>query len=396
MSVKEKLGSLDLAHRLLAIRFNISYVPVPLIPEFTAMLKVLYTREEAWLAALMPPAFVSARTLARLQRKNPETVEKRLLEMVDKRLLMEYTDKGVQKFTLPPFVPGVAEFQLMSGEITPELRAFTKKFHDAFSGKQNVFLEKLSSMGSAFGRVIPVNESVSSPNHVLPYEDARSIIRDARTFALTHCYCRMAKDVLEEASCKAPREICMSFDFPADFLIRNGVGKEVDQDTMFRKLDEAEEHNLVHVTDNSKSGFSFMCNCCGCCCGFLTSLNVHNIKPPVVVSSWIVERDEEKCDHCGKCTRACQLNALSWVNKNTLYNEARCIGCGVCIPVCPQDALRLVPRPDWEEPPPTYGDLISDMMARRLRSSLMLPIKKLPGHKYIAKMTNDILATREE
>jgi ferredoxin len=206
----------------------------------------------------------------------------------------------------------------------------------------------------------------------------------------------MAKDVLEEKSCKAPREICMAFDFPADFLIRNGVGKKVDQDTMFRKLDEAEEHNLVHVTDNSKSGFSFMCNCCGCCCGFLTSLNVYNLKPPVVVSSWIVKRDEEACDHCGKCTRACQLNALSWVNKNTLYSEARCIGCGVCIPVCPQNALRLVPRPDWEEPQPTYGDMISDMMARRLRSGLMLPIKKLPGHKYIAKMTNEILATREE
>ena len=52
------------------------------------------------------------------------------------------------------------EFQLMTGEITPELTEFTKKFHDAFSAKQNVFLEKLSDMGSSFGRVIPVNESV--------------------------------------------------------------------------------------------------------------------------------------------------------------------------------------------------------------------------------------------
>jgi len=60
--------ALDLAHRLLAIRFNLTHVPVPLIPEFIDMLKLLYTREEARLAALMPPTFASARTIAKLQR----------------------------------------------------------------------------------------------------------------------------------------------------------------------------------------------------------------------------------------------------------------------------------------------------------------------------------------
>jgi NAD-dependent dihydropyrimidine dehydrogenase PreA subunit len=388
--------ALDLAHRLLAYRFNMSYVPVPVVPEFIDMLKVLYTREEAWIAALMPPAFASAKTIAKLRRKDAGVVDKTLQEMLKKRLLMEYTDRGVQKFSLPPFVPGVAEFQLMTGEITPELVEFTRKFHDAFNAKQNVFLEKLSEMGSSFGRVIPVNESVSSTQHVLAYEDARSIIKDARSFSISHCYCRMAKDVLNEKSCKAPRDICMSFDFAAEFLIRNKIGKEVDCDTMLRKLDLAEKHNLVHVTDNAQSGFSFMCHCCGCCCGFLTSLNVYNLKPPLVMSSWIIEWDVDKCDHCGKCSRACQLGALSWVNKNTLYNEERCIGCGVCVSVCPNGALRLVPRKEWEEPSPTYGDMVMDMMANRLRSGLKLPVKKLPGHKYMARMTNEILRLDKE
>ena len=56
--------ALDLAHRLLAYRFNMSYVPVPVVPEFIDMLKVLYTKEEAWIAALIPPAFASAETIA--------------------------------------------------------------------------------------------------------------------------------------------------------------------------------------------------------------------------------------------------------------------------------------------------------------------------------------------
>lgn len=388
--------ALDLAHRLLAFRFNMTYVPVPIIPEFITMLKLLYTKEEAWLAAFMPPAFASAKTVARLQRKDNATVEKMLKGMIDKRLLIEYSDRGIQKFSLPPFVPGVAEFQLMSGEITPQLIEFTKKFHGAFSSKQNVFLEKLGEMGSSFARVIPVNQSVSSARNILVYEDARAIIRGAKKFAISHCYCRMAKDVLKEKSCSAPREICMAFDFPADFLIRNKIGKEVDCDAMLRKLDLAEEHHLVHVTDNAQSGFSFMCHCCGCCCGFLTSLNVYNIRPPVVMSSWVIQRDSEACDHCGKCTRVCQLGALSWVNKNTLYNEKRCIGCGVCVGVCPNDALTLVARPNWEEPSPTYGDMMVDMMTQRLRAGLMLPIKKLPGHKFMAKWANDILRTGEK
>lgn len=388
--------ALDLAHRLLAFRFNMTYVPVPIIPEFITMLKLLYTKEEAWLAAFMPPAFASAKTVARLQRKDNATVEKMLKGMIDKRLLIEYSDRGIQKFSLPPFVPGVAEFQLMSGEITPQLIEFTKKFHGAFSSKQNVFLEKLGEMGSSFARVIPVNQSVSSARNILVYEDARAIIRGAKKFAISHCYCRMAKDVLKEKSCSAPREICMAFDFPADFLIRNKIGKEVDCDAMLRKLDLAEEHHLVHVTDNAQSGFSFMCHCCGCCCGFLTSLNVYNIRPPIVMSSWVIQRDSEACDHCGKCTRVCQLGALSWVNKNTLYNEKRCIGCGVCVGVCPNDALTLVSRPNWEEPSPTYGDMMVDMMTQRLRAGLMLPIKKLPGHKFMAKWANDILRTGEK
>ena len=63
--------ALDLAHRLLALRFNMIYTPVPIIPEFIDILKILYTTEEAWLVGLMPPGFASAKTIARLQRKDP-------------------------------------------------------------------------------------------------------------------------------------------------------------------------------------------------------------------------------------------------------------------------------------------------------------------------------------
>jgi ferredoxin len=278
----------------------------------------------------------------------------------------------------------------MKGEDTPASRRTAQKIHDGLLEMHEQFLGAMNGMGTSFARVIPVNESIPSTNKILPYEDARAIINKSKKFAISHCYCRTDKHLRNEKTCGAPREICMSLDFAADFLIRNNIAKETDRETMLEKLDLAEKHNLVHMTDNAKDGFTFICNCCGCCCGLLGASTRLNSKPATVASSYIVEWDMEKCNHCGKCARACQVNALQWINKITVYNEKRCIGCGECFTSCPEDALRLAPRKDWSEPEETFGGMVADMMARRVKSGLMFPIKKMPGHKFIAKIIDDI------
>ncbi len=382
--------SLDLPYRLMAIKFNISHMPVPMTRGLIDLMKEFYTREEAWLLGLMPMMPVSARVVARLQGKDLKKVEPMLLDLVSRGLLVEFNKNGVQKFQMAPFVPGVVEMQLMKGEDTPQARQIAHKMHELLFDMHDEFLDALEKMGSSFARVIPVDKNISQESYVLPYEDARYIINNAKRFALSHCYCRADKDLRGEKACNAPRDICMSFDFAADFLIRNNIGKEADRETMLAKLDLAEKHNLVHMTDNAKDGLTFLCNCCGCCCGLLGAATRLGRKPPVIVSSLIVEWDMAACDHCGKCTRACQIKAFSWINKVTIYSENRCVGCGECIDVCPRGALRLVPRPNWEEPVDTLGDMVADMMAKRVKAGLLLPVKKLPGHKKIAQMVNDI------
>ena len=120
-----------------------------------------------------------------------------------------------------------------------------------------------------------------------------------------------------------------------------------------------------------------------------------NRKAATIVSSVIVEWDEEKCNHCGKCAKTCQVNSLSWINRVTVYSKERCIGCGECIDSCPKEALSLIPREGWKEPKETLGHMVADMMARRLKASFMLPIKKMPGNKLIAKMVNNINSYEE-
>ena len=378
----------DVVFRLLAHKFNISYMPVVVTDGLVDLMKDFYSREEAWLLVLMPLMPASAKTIARLQFKNVKKVEKMLQDMVSRGLLIEFMDGGTQKFQMAPFIPGVVEMTLMKGEDTPEIRRYAKKMHDLLEDSNSRVLDKIDAMGSSFARVIPVNQGLSHENQSLPYEDARSIIKGARTFAITHCHCRTQKFLADEKVCDAPRDVCMSLDFAADFLIRAGIGKEVDRKTMLEKLDLAENHNLVHMSDNSRSGFTFVCNCCGCCCGILTATTKLGRNTPVIKSSYIAEWDSKTCKDCGKCTRVCQVNALSQINKVTLFSEERCLGCGECIATCPENALHLVPRQDWEEPEETYGHMVADMMARRIKSGTFLRAKKLPGQEYIAKMIN--------
>ncbi len=380
----------DLEYRLLAIKFNLSHMPVPITAGLIKIMKGFYSPEEAWLLNLMPMLPSSAKTIARLQFKNLKKVEEMLNDMASRGLLVEFSKNGVQKYIMAPFVPGVVEMQLMKGEDTPESRESAHELHDNLYEMHDEFLNALEKMNTSFARVIPVNKNISQQNLVLPYEDVRTIINNAKKFAISSCYCRTDKYLRGEKACDAPREICMAVDFSADFLIRNNIGKEVDRDTMLEKLDLAEEHNLVHMTDNSKSGFTFICNCCGCCCGLLGASTIMDRKAATVPSSLVVEWDAEKCNHCGKCVRTCQVNALSSINKVTVYSEKRCIGCGECIDSCPKEALSLIPREGWEEPKDSLGHMVADMMARRVKAGLMLPVKKMPGHKSIVKLVNNI------
>ena len=49
--------------------------------------------------------------------------------------------------------------------------------------------------------------------------------------------------------------------------------------------------------------------------------------------------DEEKCIHCGKCSKLCQYNALAVLPDRVMVFKELCHGCGLCQIACPQDAI---------------------------------------------------------
>ena len=66
----------------------------------------------------------------------------------------------------------------------------------------------------------------------------------------------------------------------------------------------------------------------------------------------IIKIDEEKCNGCGACAKACHEGAIEMINgKAKLTRENYCDGLGDCLPACPTNAISFEEReaPAYDE-----------------------------------------------
>ncbi len=55
-----------------------------------------------------------------------------------------------------------------------------------------------------------------------------------------------------------------------------------------------------------------------------------------------IQKDDERCVHCGACTSICPTEALKFDDEKRVVVEAeKCVHCGACVKVCPTQALSL-------------------------------------------------------
>lgn len=302
------------------------------------ILEYLFSAEEAALAANLRANLEQPNQIADRLNMDPAAVRTTLKDMARKGLIQMGKLEGRLGFGLLPFVVGIYEYQL--GNMNTEFAHLIENYF------QQTFQQTLT-VTPQFHRVIPVNETVKNDMAVYPYESAAGIVEEAKAWGVQDCICRVQKNLIGDG-CDHPVDVCMVFAQRPDVFNGHAVIRPLTMSEAMDTLKRAADAGLVHSVSNSKSGTTYICNCCTCSCGILRGMAEVGIANVVARSAFVNTVDADVCQGCETCIEYCQFDALALAQDDFIIevNAVRCVGCGVCVPVCPDQALLLVRRPE--------------------------------------------------
>lgn len=325
------------------------------------ILRMIFDAEEAELALDLPSALEELGSIAGRTGRNEDELRGMLETMADKGLVLAREKGGKRYYNLLPLLPGIFELQFMKGEVTPRKRKIAELFDEYYyeGWGQDSFTSK-----TALARVMMVEEEIPRGEEVLPYEKVSEFIKESTYMALTTCFCRHEAELLGK-SCGAPKDVCMCFGPFAEFLVERGFARKASVEEVLDALDRAEKAGLVHVTDNIQEKINFICNCCGCCCGFLGTMTRLNISGAVASSRYTAGVDSDLCNGCGTCLDVCHMKAIRLEDELAVIAGEKCIGCGLCVSNCPSLAISVRVREGWKAPAGNIAELGMTVLAER-------------------------------
>ena len=299
------------------------------------ILQKLFTPEQAELFLHLHLVGESPRVVAYRAHQPLDKVAQMLAEMEQKGLISAERKPGkADSFSVNQFVVGFMEEQVdhMDRELVDLVDEYLPFF---FKDGPWTRVPQI--------RTIPIGVSIPIQNDVMPYEVAEEIVNAHTSFAVRNCICRQGHQIKGD-DCGKPLEVCLSFDDGAKHTVFTGRGRLISKDEALGILKLAEQVGLVLQPSNSKDPI-FICACCGCCCGVLRNLKLHEKPADLVANPFIAQHNPELCSSCGVCTERCQMEAITLGAISAEFNADRCIGCGLCVSTCPSGALTLVRKP---------------------------------------------------
>lgn len=338
----------------LARHLNQGIVGAPMSPSLMGILEIMYSEEEAEIACRLSFENKTLDELKKIFPDKSESLESILAAMAKNGTVFTQQKPGKErKYRLLPTVVGFAEAPYWAGLDTEKARTLAPlwiKYRDEGFGKE--LARNIPTV-----RVIPIDHSLRKKSEILPFDQLKEKMTGLSFFAVSKCPCRQMMAYVGKG-CGHSLDNCLHFNDMGRFVVEQGMGREISREEAIRILEDADKEGLVHAIENLDGYLSMICNCCACCCVFLQTQKLLDLKM-ISSSSYVAGVDRESCIGCGTCEERCPMDAVALgEDEKAGVDPGRCIGCGVCVPTCPSTAVSLELR-ETVTPPPDVSEFLT-------------------------------------
>ncbi|MEN8115006.1 MAG: 4Fe-4S ferredoxin, partial [Actinomycetota bacterium] len=267
-------AAVDIEYRLLQERLDRNVTGAPDSEAMMRVLRLLFTPEDAHIARQLPQ-LVDLPTLAEQLDADLEELDGQITSMAQRGLVLDFEKDDVRYVVATPVLIGFFELTFMRSRPDAPMEEYAEAFEALFEDED--FIRSVFTGTTQVGRSMVREEALpESGTEILDWERATEVVRTADTLAVTLCPCRADAQIRGEG-CDAPVRTCMSFGSAAEMLVRADIGERITNEEGMEILREAKEAGLAQTGDNVRSDISYICNCCGCCCGMMRSIKRYNI-----------------------------------------------------------------------------------------------------------------------